>query len=593
MRISQSLKAIAASMSLLLSMSASADRRQMKILAIGNSFTVDAVQDDLVPLAAADSIDLIIGYPYKGGTSLKQHVQYFRADSTIYNYRKATPSGPMPYRPGSTMKQAIADDDWEWVILQTNYSGASGFKEEYFPYIEVLRDSLRAHLAHPDSIRWGLYMTWAYDKDSKHKHFPKYNNDQALMYSMIADAAPYVMENTDIDILIPAGTAIQNLRTTKAFGDRMNRDGYHMNLDHGRYTVACVWYEALTGRSPLGNPYRPKELSPYQATLCQIAAHLAMQNPYQVTDMSAFGSDPLIAYFGDSIPQRLEIGTTVAPLGGLKKLDYKNLRNLRNSDIRHIELSLTGLVNGSDPMSEKELRDRLRQLKIDADSAGINIWSIHMPYGEDCDPSAIDEKLRRASEAKYRRYIDIVSVLEPEYILFHPSASSTSPGKREDHIRQAVKTISNLNKDVKRIGAQIVVENLRGPNLLRPDGNERGLGRTVDEMTALMNALPSDIYAAVDLNHIENPEILIRALGSRIKSLHVSDSDQTHDCHFLPGRGTNNWPEIIAALYEVGYTDPWLYEIKPKEVQVYGEMTSAYNWAYRSYLEKLFDQSEL
>ena len=580
-------------MCLMLSASGYAERRQMKILAVGNSFTVDAVQDDLVPMAAADSIDLIIGYPYKGGTSLKQHLQYITADSTIYNYRKATPSGPMPYRPGSTMKQAVEDDDWELVILQTNYSGGSGFREEYYPYIDQVRDSIKAHLAHPDDVRWGLYMTWAYDKDSKHKHFPKYNNDQNLMYSMIAEVAPFVMENTDINIIIPAGTAIQNLRTTKAFGDRMNRDGYHMNLDHGRYTVACVWYEALTGRSPLGNSYRPKELSPYQATLCQIAAHLAVQNPYQVTDMSSFGPDPLIAHFGDSIPQRLELGTTIGPLGGLKKLSYSNLRNLRNSDMRHIEVSLTGLVNGDNPMSEKELQKRFRKLKHDADSAGINIWSIHMPYGIDYDASSTDEKKRRACEAKYRKYIDLVSVLEPEYILFHPSASSITPGCRTEHISQAVKTISNLNKDVKRIGAAIVVENLRGPHLLRPDGTERGLGRTVDEMCTLMDALPGDIYAAVDLNHIANPEKLIRALGGRVKSLHVSDSDQTRDCHFLPGRGTNDWPEIIAALYETGYDGPWLYEIKQKEVEVYGEMTSAYNWAYRSYLEKLYDQSEL
>ena len=83
MNLRQSLfRTLAASMCLMLSASGYAERRQMKILAVGNSFTVDAVQDDLVPMAAADSIDLIIGYPYKGGTSLKQHLQYITADST-------------------------------------------------------------------------------------------------------------------------------------------------------------------------------------------------------------------------------------------------------------------------------------------------------------------------------------------------------------------------------------------------------------------------------------------------------------------------------------------------------------------------------
>lgn len=578
---------------LLLSTSASAGRRQMKILAIGNSFTVDAVQDDLVPLALADSTDLIIGYPYKGGTTMAMHYKWLLGDTAVYNYRKVCPATGVQRRPHTTMKQAVADEDWDMVIIQTNHGGTSGFRENYLPYLHGLIDSIKAHLARPDSVRWGLYMTWAYDKDSNYKHFPLYGNDQRRMYSEIVEAAPQIKADGGFDFMIPAGTAIQNLRTTEAFGDRMNRDGYHMNLDHGRYTVACTWYEALTGRHAIGNSYRPKELSAFQATLCQTAAHLANRKPLAVTDLGAFGPDPLLAAFGDSLPPRLELGTTIAPLGGLDGLTYTKFRNLRNSGLKHVEISLTGLVNGEHPLPLPELRRRFAKIKEYADSAGINIWSIHMPYGADCDPAALDEKVRRESEKKYRSYIKTVAVLEPEYILFHPSAPRMSPGDRKGHIRQAVKTISALEKDAKRIGAGIVVENLRGPHVMRPDGTERGLGRTVEEMTELMAALPETIYAVVDLNHIEHPERLIRALGNRVRSLHVCDSDQSRDCHFLPGRGTNDWAEIIAALYEVGYTGPWLYEIKAKEIEELAEMTSAYNLAYRSYLEKLTNQPEL
>lgn len=567
-------------------------RRQLKILAIGNSFTVDAVQDDLVPLALADSTELVIGYPYKGGTTLEQHHRWLLADTGVYNYRKAMPGGPAPRRKHTTLKQAAADDDWDVVMIQTNHGGTSGFRGNYLPYVNVIVDSVKACMAHPDSVRVGLYMTWAYDKDSDYKHFPMYGKNQERMYREITAAAPQIVAETDLDFIIPAGTAIQNLRTAPAFGDRMNRDGYHMNLDHGRYTVACTWYEVLTGRPAMGNPYRPKELSPFQAALCQVAAHLAVLHPFEVTDMSAFGPDPLTAAFGDSLPPRLELGTTIAPLGGLDGLNYIKFRNLRNSGLRHIEISLTGLVNGDNPLPLPVLRRRFARVKADADSAGINIWSIHMPYGPDCDPAALDEKVRRESEKKYRSYIRAVGVLEPEYILFHPSAPRMSPGDRKGHMRQAVKTISALEKDAKSIGASIVVENLRGPHVNRPDGTERGLGRTVEEMTELMDAMPETVYAAVDLNHIEHPERLLRALGKRVRSLHVCDSDQTRDCHFLPGRGTNDWPEILAALYEIGYTGPWLYEIKASEIEELAEMTSAYNWAYRSYLEKLTNQSE-
>lgn len=585
-----SLPVIALVLSMLIP-SASWGRRQLKILAIGNSFTVDAVQDDLVALAAADSTDLIIGYPYKGGTMLSQHYEWFMADTAAYNYRKVGPAGMSSRRPHTTLREAVADESWNHVIIQTNHSGADGFRETYYPYFTALADSITSLLnTAPDKVTRGLYMTWAYDKDSDYKHFVRYGNDQERMYSLLADAAAFVMADGAADLLIPAGTAIQNLRTTRAFGDRMNRDGYHMNLDHGRYTLACVWYEALTGRPVIGNSYRPAELSPFQAALCRTAAHLAVQHPFEVTDMSAFGPDPLLEAFGDNLPPRFELGTTIAPLGGLAGLTYTKFRNLRNSGLKHVEISLTGLVNGDNPLPHDELRRRFVEIKAAADSAGVNIRSIHMPYGGDCDPSALDEKTRRASEKKYRGYIKLVECLAPEYILFHPSTSHMSPGDRAGHMRQAVKTLKALNKDVKNIGARIVVENLRGPKIQRPNGTERGLGRTVDEMTELMAMLPDDIYAVVDLNHIEHPEDMIRALGGRIRSLHVCDSDQSRDCHFLPWRGTNDWAEIIAALYETGYNGPWLYEIKAKEIEQLAEMTSAYERAYRAYLEKLLNK---
>jgi hypothetical protein len=35
-------------------------------------------------------------------------------------------------------------------------------------------------------------------------------------------------------------------------------------------------------------------------------------------------------------------------------------------------------------------------------------------------------------------------------------------------------------------------------------------------MVEIMDLMPADVYAAIDMNHIKNPERLIAALGSRI-----------------------------------------------------------------------------
>ena len=286
------------------------------------------------------------------------------------------------------------------------------------------------------------------------------------------------------------------------------------------------------------------------------------------------------------IPQRLRIGTTISVFGGLQGLTYEKLKEARSAGISDIEISLTGLVNGDHPIPNDELKEKFRRIKQDADSAGINIWSIHMPYGADCDPSHVDETIRSQSESAYRGYIDVVSVLKPEVILFHPSWR-LGLNERKQRVSQSVKTITSLNKDVKEIGAVIVLENLLGYKLLRSPGVERPLGRTVEEMVEIMESMPADVYAAVDMNHIKNPERLIDALGSRIKSVHIADGDGEKECHQLPGRGKNNWTLILQALDRAGYTGPFLYETRAKEAEGFADLVTTYNRLYEECVKQM------
>jgi hypothetical protein len=53
------------------------------------------------------------------------------------------------------------------------------------------------------------------------------------------------------------------------------RDGFHLDLTLGRYTVACAWCEFLTKKSVKGNPYFPNTIQREQAMKVQKAAHKA------------------------------------------------------------------------------------------------------------------------------------------------------------------------------------------------------------------------------------------------------------------------------------------------------------------------------
>lgn len=86
-------------------------------------------------------------------------------------------------------------------------------------------------------------------------------------------------------VVVPSGTAVQNARTSFV-GDRLNCDGYHLDLTLGRYTAACTWYERLFGEDVRANIYAPAGLAPALARVARESAHAAVATPGRVTDMS-------------------------------------------------------------------------------------------------------------------------------------------------------------------------------------------------------------------------------------------------------------------------------------------------------------------
>jgi hypothetical protein len=259
----------------------------VRILGIGNSFTVDALEQHFQPLCTAEGQDIIVGYPYRGGTWLSQHDAWSnRTDTLPYNYRKFkggkfTSTGTGSY----SLKMALADEAWDYVIIQSDHDSA-GIYNSYVPYMEHLISFVKTNCSNPN-VKIGFYMTWPYDAGSTYSSFKLYNKDQQQMYDGIIDAAKKVMANhPDIQLLIPAGTAVQNARTSY-MGQRMNRDGYHLHYDHGRYVASLIWYETIFGKNATEVTWKPDNITDYCANMCRAAVHAAVEKPYEVTSLAA------------------------------------------------------------------------------------------------------------------------------------------------------------------------------------------------------------------------------------------------------------------------------------------------------------------
>lgn len=252
----------------------------VRILAIGNSFSQDAVEQYFFELAEDAGIPVIVGNAYIGGCSLERHVLNSMADKADYAYRKVGKdgSGERKEYPGRTLAEIISDEPWDYVSLQ-QASPLSGIYESYARWLPELYAYVRARV--PGDAVFMLHQTWAYAADSDHSGFAGYDNDQMKMYRAIVDANERAAGLVGIDIIIPSGTAVQNARTS-FIGDNMDRDGYHLDLLWGRYTAACTWFETLFGHVT-GNGYAPQGMSGDYVRVARLSARKAVLHPDRVT----------------------------------------------------------------------------------------------------------------------------------------------------------------------------------------------------------------------------------------------------------------------------------------------------------------------
>lgn len=257
-------------------------KKPLRILAIGNSFSQDAVEQYLWNLFDAAGEDVIIGNLYIGGCPLEKHWANAQSDRAAYEFRKVV-KGSKTNTKNVSLYTALADENWDIVSLQ-QASDYSGMYETYVPYLDNMIGYVKERVANR-KLRVFFHQTWAYAQNSNHQAFPNYDNDQMKMYDGIVSASKNVKEKHAVDMIIPCGTAIQNGRTS-IIGDKFNRDGYHLETTYGRYTAACTWYECISGKSVLENSYVPSKVDHEKGEIARKAAHAAVLSPYSITDLS-------------------------------------------------------------------------------------------------------------------------------------------------------------------------------------------------------------------------------------------------------------------------------------------------------------------
>lgn len=245
----------------------------MKILSIGNSFSVDA-HAYLHKLAEQRGVDITTVNLAIGGCSLQIHWDNVVNNNAKYGH---CINGEIWGERDVTIEEIIKSEHFDIVTVQ-QVSHFSGMYETYQPYLNNLIDYVRKY---QKDAKLYFHGTWAYEIDSTHSEFYLYENDQEKMYNAICKTVKRVCSEIGAT-LIPSGDVIQNLRQrVKEFdykngGESLCCDGFHMSHTYGRYAVAMTWLTTLTGKKAEPLPFMDIDLNLIEQ-ICQIVNKVCLK----------------------------------------------------------------------------------------------------------------------------------------------------------------------------------------------------------------------------------------------------------------------------------------------------------------------------
>jgi len=158
---------------------------------------------------------------------------------------------------------------------------------------------------------------------------------------------------------------------------------------------------------------------------------------------------------------------------------------------------------------------------------------------------------RRAAEsyALFERLIDLAAELGAKAITWHGMREKLDDPAAFDRFTE---TAWSLGARAQQAGITLTIENVSWCYLRRVEHIQRireanlPLGFTFDPFQAAEAA--------------QNPPDIIRAMGDRLTTVHLSDFGNGESRHLPLGDGIIDWPAVFCALAEVSYKGPLIIE---------------------------------
>ena len=278
---------------------ARAEVKTVKVLAVGNSFSANALKyfGDIV---RASGNKVLATNAMIGGCDFERHMRH--ADAF-----EANPNDPegSPYPGKKSLKDLLTLEKWDYVTIQQ--ASPKSFKPETFhPHADRVIAYIKKYAPQAEIV---IHETWAYRDDHPFWGLTNVNHD--VMYKGVRAAYDGLSKDTGFR-LVPCGDAMEAARFDPDWGKfvpdaefnpktavypalpknekrslhggyswkndaksgefKLGWDKFHAN-PAGEYLLGCVWYEFFFGQSVVGNTFVPKTVPAADTVILQRIAH--------------------------------------------------------------------------------------------------------------------------------------------------------------------------------------------------------------------------------------------------------------------------------------------------------------------------------
>jgi len=232
---------------------------------------------------------------------------------------------------------------------------------------------------------------------------------------------------------------------------------------------------------------------------------------------------------------KLGCSTVIENCKNYTKEDYfRILEQYQTLGVRHIEYSHPQTMREEDAAEIERFSNQL----------GLCAWSVHgCPWGFDRDDAAFF--------AQFEHDCVIGEILRAHVVVLHPMEKHKDGSPRMEVYLKAAE-IAHAH------ALELAIETGIPTDTGMPGYEE--LIALADEINLPYVGINVDVGHSFSRERRDVEEV-IRAVGARLKTLHLHDNYAEHDDHQAPGVGYIDWHKVIAALKENPYEGPLMLEM--------------------------------